>query len=50
MDQKIIDLYDGLTHGYMSRREFIDKAAQIVGSTAAAAAFTTPSPGEPVIP
>ena len=39
MDQKIIDLYDGLTHGYMSRREFIDKAAQIVGSTAAAAAL-----------
>jgi carboxymethylenebutenolidase len=39
MDQKIIDLYDGVTHGYMSRREFIDQAAQIVGSTAAAAAL-----------
>jgi carboxymethylenebutenolidase len=39
MDQRIIDLYDGLTHGYMSRREFIDKAAQVVGSTAAAAAL-----------
>ncbi len=39
MDQKIIDLYDGLTHGYMSRREFIDQAAEIVGTTAAAAAL-----------
>jgi len=39
MDQRIIDLYDGLTHGYMSRREFIDRAALIVGSTAAAAAL-----------
>jgi carboxymethylenebutenolidase len=39
MDQRIIDLYDGLTHGDMSRREFIDRAAQIVGSTAAAAAL-----------
>jgi carboxymethylenebutenolidase len=39
MDQRIIDLYDGLTHGYMSRREFIDKAAKIVGSAAAAAAL-----------
>jgi carboxymethylenebutenolidase len=39
MDQRIIDLYDGLTHGYTSRREFIDRAAQITGSTAAAAAL-----------
>jgi carboxymethylenebutenolidase len=39
MDQRIIDLYDGLTHGYMSRREFIDRAAEIVGTTAAAAAL-----------
>jgi carboxymethylenebutenolidase len=39
MDQKIIDLYDGLTHGLCSRREFIDEAAKIVGSTAAAAAL-----------
>jgi carboxymethylenebutenolidase len=39
MDQRIIDLFDGLTHGYMSRREFIDRAALIVGSTAAAAAL-----------
>jgi carboxymethylenebutenolidase len=39
MDQRIIDLYDGLTHGYTSRREFIDCAALITGSTAAAAAL-----------
>lgn len=39
MDQKIIDLYDGLTHGDMTRREFIDRAAEIVGTTAAAAAL-----------
>jgi len=39
MDQRIIDLYDGLTHGYTSRREFIDQAAKIVGSTTAAAAL-----------
>jgi carboxymethylenebutenolidase len=39
MDQRIIDLYDGLTHGDMSRRDFVDKAAKIVGSTAAAAAL-----------
>jgi carboxymethylenebutenolidase len=39
MDQRIIDLYDGLTHGRTSRREFIDAAAKIVGSSAAAAAL-----------
>lgn len=39
MDQRIIDLYDGLTHGYMSRREFIDRASEIVGTAAAAAAL-----------
>lgn len=39
MDQKIINLYDGLTHGLISRREFIDRAAEIVGSAAAAAAL-----------
>jgi carboxymethylenebutenolidase len=39
MDQRIIDLYDGLTHGYTSRREFIDRAAKIAGSTAAAVAL-----------
>ena len=39
MDQRIIDLYDGLTHGLCSRREFIDRAAEIAGSTAAATAL-----------
>lgn len=39
MDQRIIDLFDGLTHGLCSRREFIERAAEIVGSTAAAAAL-----------
>jgi carboxymethylenebutenolidase len=39
MDQRIIDLYDGLTHGLTSRREFIDRAALITGSTATAAAL-----------
>jgi carboxymethylenebutenolidase len=39
MDQKIINLFDGLTHGIISRREFIDRAAEIVGSTAAAVAL-----------
>ena len=39
MDQRIINLFDGFTHGFMSRREFIDRAAQIVGSTAAAVAL-----------
>jgi carboxymethylenebutenolidase len=39
MDQRIIDLYDGLTHGLTSRREFIDEAAKIVGSSSAAAAL-----------
>ena len=32
IDQRIIDLYDALTHGYMSRREFIARAALIVGA------------------
>jgi carboxymethylenebutenolidase len=39
MDQEIIDLYDGLTHGDMSRRQFIDRAAEMVGSVAAAMAL-----------
>lgn len=39
MDQKIINLFDGLTHGLISRREFLDRAADIVGSTTAAAAL-----------
>jgi carboxymethylenebutenolidase len=39
MDQKIIDLYDGYIHGQLSRRDFIDRATKIVGSTAAAVAL-----------
>jgi carboxymethylenebutenolidase len=36
MDQRIIDLYDRFTHGGMNRRIFLDRLAQIAGSSAAA--------------
>ena len=39
MDQKIINLYDRFTHGGMNRREFLDRLAELAGSTAAAAAL-----------
>ena len=39
MDQSIINLYDRFTHGGMSRREFLDRLAELAGSTAAAAAL-----------
>jgi len=39
MDQRIINLYDRFTHGGMSRRDFLDRLAELVGSTAAAAAL-----------
>lgn len=39
MDQKIIDLYDGYIHGLMNRRDFIERATKLVGSTAAAVAL-----------
>jgi carboxymethylenebutenolidase len=39
MDQRIIDLYDRFTHGGMSRRDFLDRLAQVAGSSAAAAAL-----------
>ena len=39
MDQRIIDLYDSFTHGNISRREFLDRAASVAGSVAAAAAL-----------
>jgi carboxymethylenebutenolidase len=39
MDQKIIDLYDRFTHGFISRRDFLDRATEIVGSAAAATAL-----------
>src|SRR6266581_5725055 len=39
MDQRIINLYDRFTHGGMSRREFLDRLAELAGSAAAAAAL-----------
>lgn len=39
MDQRIIRLYDRFTHGGISRRVFLDRLAEIAGSTAAAAAM-----------
>jgi carboxymethylenebutenolidase len=39
MDQKIINLYDSYTHGFISRREFLDRLTEIAGSTAAATAL-----------
>jgi carboxymethylenebutenolidase len=37
MDQRIINLYDEFTHGSMSRRELLDRLAQLGGGAAAAA-------------
>ena len=39
MDQRIIDLYDSFTHDGMSRRAFLDRLAEIAGSSAAALAL-----------
>ena len=39
MDQRIIDLYDSFTHGGINRRTFLDRLAQIAGSSAAALAL-----------
>ena len=39
MDQRIIDLYDSFTHGGIDRRDFLDRLAQIAGSSAAALAL-----------
>jgi carboxymethylenebutenolidase len=39
MDQRIIDLYHLFTHGGINRRDFLDRLAQLAGSTAAAAAL-----------
>jgi carboxymethylenebutenolidase len=36
MDQKITDLYDKFNHGGMNRRSFLDRLAELAGSTAAA--------------
>jgi len=39
MDQRIINLYDRFTHGGMTRRDFLDRLAELAGSTAAAVAL-----------
>ncbi|MGH6725445.1 MAG: dienelactone hydrolase family protein [Pseudolabrys sp.] len=39
MDQRIVDLYDRFTHGGISRREFLDRLAELAGSGAAALAL-----------
>jgi carboxymethylenebutenolidase len=39
MDQRIIDLYDNFTHGGMNRRQFLDRLAEVAGSSAAAVAL-----------
>lgn len=39
MDQRIIDLYDSFTHGFINRRDFMDRLGIIAGSTAAATAM-----------
>ncbi len=39
MDQRIIDLYDGFTHGLINRRDFMDRLTAIAGSSAAAVAI-----------
>jgi carboxymethylenebutenolidase len=39
MDQRIIELYDRFTHGVIDRRTFLDRLAEVAGSTAAAIAI-----------
>lgn len=39
MDQRVIDLYDQFTHGGMNRRQFLDRLAEVAGSSAAAVAL-----------
>jgi carboxymethylenebutenolidase len=39
MDPRIISLYDRFTHGAMSRRDFLDRLAELAGSAAAAVAL-----------
>jgi carboxymethylenebutenolidase len=39
MDQRIINLYDRVTHGFINRREFLDRLGELAGSAAAAAAL-----------
>jgi len=39
MDQRIIKLYDRFTHGDINRREFLDRLAELAGSSAGAIAL-----------
>jgi carboxymethylenebutenolidase len=39
MDQRVLDLYDKFTHGGINRRVFLDRLAEIAGSSAAALAM-----------
>jgi carboxymethylenebutenolidase len=39
MDQRVLDLYDRFTHGIIDRRAFLDRLADIAGSSAAALAL-----------
>src|SRR5258706_13097638 len=39
VNQDIINLYDRFTHGGMSRRTFLDRLAELAGSTVAPAAL-----------
>ncbi|MFI5015869.1 MAG: dienelactone hydrolase family protein [Hyphomicrobiales bacterium] len=39
MDERIIDLYEDFTHSHFDRRLFLERAAKIVGSVAAASAL-----------
>ncbi len=39
MDQRMIDLYDQFTHGSISRRDLLDRLAQLAGGAAAALAI-----------
>jgi carboxymethylenebutenolidase len=32
MDQRVINLYDRFTHGGISRRQFLDRLADLTGS------------------
>src|SRR5262249_59789692 len=39
MDQRIIRLYDRFTHGDINRREFLDRLAELAGSSGGAMAL-----------
>ncbi len=36
VDRRIVELYDGFTHGELSRRDFLDRLARLVGGSSAA--------------